>query len=55
MIEDVSLADLLRFKSFFQDRNFVVEYLVLHRPDTLLGDNSMIIVRRSTRAGGTLR
>lgn len=55
VIEDVSLADLLRFKSFFQDRNFVVEYLVLHRPDTLLGDNSMIIVRRSTRADGTPR
>lgn len=55
VIEDVSLADLLRFKSFFQGRNFVVDYVVLHRPDTLLGDNSVIVVRRPARADGTPR
>ena len=54
VIEDVTLADLLKFKSFFQGRDYVVEYVVLHRPDTLLGDNSMILVRRAACAGSTM-
>jgi hypothetical protein len=46
VIEDVSLADLLRYQRFFETQNFKVDYICLHRPSLLLGDNNLIVVRK---------
>lgn len=47
VIEDVGPADLLRYKEFFQNKDFTVEYVCLYRPSTLLGDNSLVVIRKN--------
>ena len=47
VIEDVGPADLLRYKEFFQNRGYTVEYVCLYRPSTKLGDNSLVVIRKN--------
>ncbi len=44
-IEDVSLHDLLKFKQYFDGLKFQVDYINLLRPNTTLGDNTLIVIR----------
>lgn len=46
IIEDVGSADLLRYKDFFRNKNYAVEYVFLFRPSMGLSDNSLIAVRK---------
>lgn len=46
VIEDVGLNDLLRYQEFFSTSDFVVDYVTLFRPKTLLRDNNLVVVRR---------
>ncbi len=47
IIEDVGIADLLRYKKFFSNKDYVVEYVSLFRPNIQLGDNSLVVIRKS--------
>ena len=47
VIEDVSLSDLSRYKTYFQSREYVVDYVNLYRPDMTLGDNNLVVIRYS--------
>lgn len=49
VIEDVGLDDLANFKEFFHGKEFVVEYLNLHRPATELGLNSLVVIRKRNK------
>jgi hypothetical protein len=46
VIEDVSLPDLLRFKEFFANLDYVVDYITMFQQGLSLGDNSLIVVRK---------
>jgi hypothetical protein len=48
VIEDVNVADLLRYKEFFAETEFLVDYVCLFRPDRGLMDNSLVVVRKSS-------
>lgn len=47
VIEDVNPADLLRYEDFFKGKNYMVDYVCMFRPDTFLGDNSLVVVRKT--------
>lgn len=47
VIEDVGSADLLRYKDFFHDKDYIVEYVCLYRPSISLDDNSLVVIRKS--------
>lgn len=47
VIEDVCVADLLRFKEFFASADYVVDYITMFQPNLTLGDNSVIVVRKA--------
>ena len=47
VIEDVSQKDLLRYKDFFRNKEYVVEYVCLFRPSIGLGDNNLVVVRKN--------
>lgn len=46
IIEDVTLDDLAQFKAYFTEKPYVVQYVVMHRPNMGLNDNTMIVIRR---------
>jgi hypothetical protein len=46
VIEDFSIEDILRFKAFFRDSEFCVEYVTLFRPNSKLGSNNLVVIRR---------
>lgn len=54
VIEDVSLPDLAKYKEFFQDTEFLVDYVLLHRPKLGLGDNNLVVVRKPSNTWGNL-
>lgn len=45
IIEDVLPNDLLMYKNFFSKLNYFVDYVVMFRPNVVLGDNSLVVVR----------
>ena len=46
VIEDVLLEDLYKYKSFFNETDYSVQYVTLFRPDEVLCDNSIVVVRK---------
>jgi hypothetical protein len=48
IIEDVPLFDLIRFKEFFNNYKYIVEYLCLFGPSPSKTDNNLIVVRKSS-------
>jgi len=46
VIEDVTQKDLRRYKTFFADKRYVVDYVTLYRPGVGLGDNNIVVVRK---------
>jgi len=46
IIEDVAPFNLVRYKQFFQNKNYIVEYVCLFRPSFGLADNSLVVVRK---------
>ena len=46
VIEDVTINDLVRYKDFFNRKDFIVEYISLHRPAMDISDNSLVVVRK---------
>jgi hypothetical protein len=46
VIEDVHPIDLVRYKDFFQGKDFIVDYVNLFRPAIALNDNSLVVVRK---------
>src|SRR5262249_48859493 len=51
VIEDVSLLNLNRFRAYFADKAFQVDYANLVRPKLSLGDNSLVVIRKLGLAG----
>jgi len=49
VIEDVNGADLLRYKDFFRNKDYTIEYVCLFRPSMGLGDNSLIVIRKKAK------
>jgi len=45
VIEDVSSADLLKFKDFFAASDYNVDYVTMYRPKVDLSDNNLIVIR----------
>jgi len=55
VIEDVRMHAMLQFKSYFEGRNYRVDYVSLMRPDLELGDNNLVVIRQPsshTHPGG---
>ena len=48
IIEDVFQDDLLRYKDFFKNKNYIVEYVCLFRPMIGLRNNSLVVIRKQT-------
>jgi hypothetical protein len=48
VIEDVHTPDLHRYKEFFKDTGFLVDYVSLFRPDVSFVDNNLVVVRKSS-------
>jgi hypothetical protein len=46
IIEDVNAYDMLRYKSYFSQTKFKVEYVSLYRPGIPLGDNQLVVIRQ---------
>jgi hypothetical protein len=46
VIEDVHLKDLIRFQSYFKDKQYIVYYVNLYRPQSALKNNNMVVVRK---------
>jgi hypothetical protein len=47
VIEDVPPVDLLQYQQYFHGKDYVVDFVNLHRPDLDLADNSLVVIRRS--------
>ena len=45
IIEDVQPYNMLRYKSYFSETKFKVEYVSLNRPGIPLGDNQLVVIR----------
>jgi hypothetical protein len=45
IIEDVLPYNMLRYKSYFSQTKFKVEYVSLYRPGIPLGDNQLVVIR----------
>jgi hypothetical protein len=48
IIEDVHPVDLMRYKDFFRNRKYIVEYVSLFRASIGLADNSLVVVRKQS-------
>jgi hypothetical protein len=46
VIEDVSLADLLKYKEFFHNTNYLVDYVILERRNRYVDGNCLIVIRK---------
>ena len=52
IIEDVLLDDLLRYKVYFENLDFVVDYVIMFRPNAEL-DSGLVAVRRPSPGGSS--
>jgi hypothetical protein len=48
VIEDVYFGDLLRYKEFFKDTEFLVDYVSMSGTNLNFGDNNLVVVRKSS-------
>ncbi len=48
VIEDVSGPDLLKYKEFFKETEFIVDYVFLTGPNPGLVDNNLVVVKKSS-------
>lgn len=46
IIEDVTCKDLALYSNFFADKNYHVEFVTLYRPDVMLFDNNLVVIRK---------
>ena len=46
-IEDVAPQDLDHFRQYFEKFDYCVSFVNLHRPNSALLDNSLVVVRRA--------
>src|SRR6185312_6509823 len=46
VIEDVTIPDMLKYKRFFDHKNYNVHYVTLFRPYIPLEDNNLIVIRK---------
>jgi hypothetical protein len=46
-IEDVGMVDLIKFRDYFATKEYQVDYVNLLRPNLEIGDNNLVIIRRS--------
>lgn len=46
VIEDVKISDMLRFKKFFDNSKYTVDYVLLERPKSALADNCLIVIKK---------
>lgn len=46
IIEDVAVDDLFKYKTFFNNFDFDVNYVLMSRPNLSFGDNILIVVRK---------
>jgi hypothetical protein len=46
IIEDVAPTDLFRYQVFFENKNYVVEFVLMSRPRIPLANNSLVVVRK---------
>jgi hypothetical protein len=46
VIEDVSYPDLLRYKNFFDETDYLVDFVLLYGPDANSGDNNLVVVKK---------
>ena len=46
IIEDVITDDLIKYKKFFEQLNYYVEYIIMFRPNLKLGDNTLVVIRK---------
>jgi hypothetical protein len=47
VIEDVLFEDLCRYKDFFRNSPYAVNYIVLNRPNLPLRDNNLVVIRKA--------
>jgi hypothetical protein len=48
IIEDVGTSDLVRYRNFFRNYNFIVDFVCLIRPDKNLADNNLVVIRKNS-------
>jgi hypothetical protein len=48
IIEDVTSYDLARYKEFFKNKKYLIEYVCLFRPSLDLADNNLVVVRNNS-------
>jgi len=48
IIEDVTPQNLARYKKFFQNKKYLIEYVCLFRPLLGLADNNLVVIRKSS-------
>jgi hypothetical protein len=46
IIEDVTCEDLEKYKDFFKTSEYQVEFVTLYRPDAVLFDNNLVVIRK---------
>jgi len=46
VIEDVTSEDVGRYVQFFNNGNFLVDYISMYRPNISLGDNNLVVIRK---------
>jgi hypothetical protein len=46
IIEDVSIQNMLLFKSYFSNHHYKVDFVNLYRKNVSINDNSLIVIRR---------
>ena len=46
IIEDVAINDLIKYKKFFSNSEYEVDYVLMNRPNLPLSDNSLVIIRK---------
>jgi len=47
VIEDVTVKDLFKYKIFFNKGEFVVDFVMMDYPDLELGDNNLVVIRKT--------
>lgn len=48
VIEDVYMPDLIRYKEFFRDTEFLVDYVCMSGINLGFGDNNLVVIRKSS-------
>jgi len=46
IIEDVQIADLLMYQTYFSSKEYLVDYVILHRKKIKLTNNNLVVIKR---------